>query len=77
MDKGDRFLLDVVDSLEEISASGKEGTSIKTKATFVGVSGGIALATVLEHKGFLSWLRLVFGSILVRYRHPGLVNLED
>jgi hypothetical protein len=76
-DKAQLYMSFIVDTLEGVADWTSQDASTKTKATYVGTIGGIAMSTLLEHKGWWSFLRVVFGAILIRYKHPGLVNLKN
>ena len=49
---------------------------LETRVQLVGVMSGAGLATVLEHGGFWLWLRIVFGSIKLRIKHPGVCDIS-
>jgi hypothetical protein len=75
--KAQVFMSKILDHLEDIAMTQTETpVPITTRSMYVGAAAGIGLATVLEHNGWLAFLRLVFGAIKVRYSDPGLVRLD-
>lgn len=73
----EQYILEAAASnLEDLADNLKCDAPKEVKVLFVGISGGLALATVLQHLGFVKWARIVIGSFFLRYKYPNLVSFE-
>ena len=70
------FVSTVINHLEDIAQTPtRVPVGNVMRARMVGTAAGLALATVLQHIGWIAFFRIVFGSISIRYNNPGLVQL--
>ena len=72
--KASWFMDKIIDNIEDIANSGEDAT-LKERSGYVSVLAGISLATALQHQGWFQFFRIIWGAIVIRFKHPSLAEI--